>query len=62
MIFSFIVPEDEEFKLRWLKLEIPMPAAMPCKTSLCRGGVLANFGSGPHLSTGKKVDFRTGPQ
>ena len=37
---SFIDPEDEEFKDIMKnargKLEIPMPAAMPCKTSLCR--------------------------
>ena len=36
----FIDPEDEEFKLTMKNarrtLEIPMPAAMPCKTSLCR--------------------------
>ena len=36
----FIDPEDEEFKdimkNTRRKLEIPMPAAMPCKTSLCR--------------------------
>ena len=36
----FIDPEDEQFKLTiknaQRKLEIPMPAAMPCKTSLCR--------------------------
>ena len=36
----FIDPEDEEFKDTMRntrrKLEIPMPAAMPCKTSLCR--------------------------
>ena len=36
----FIDPEDEEFKLTLKndrrKLEIPMPAAMPCKTSVCR--------------------------
>ena len=36
----FIDPEDEEFKdimkNARRKLEIPMPAAMPCKTSLCR--------------------------
>ena len=35
----FIDSEDEEFKLTMKnargKLEIPMPAAMPCKTSLC---------------------------
>ena len=35
----FIDPEDEEFKdimkNARRKLEIPMPAAMPCKTSLC---------------------------
>ena len=36
----FIDPEDEEFKdimeHARRKLEIPMPAAMPCKTTLCR--------------------------
>ena len=36
----FIDPEDEEFKETMKndrkKLEIPMPAAMPCKTPLCR--------------------------
>ena len=36
----FIDPEGEDFKLTMKnarrKLEIPMPAAMPCKTSLCR--------------------------
>ena len=36
----FIDSEDEEFKLTMKNarrmLEIPMPAAMPCKTSLCR--------------------------
>ena len=38
----FIDPEDEEFKLvmknACRKLETPIPAAMPCKTSLCRSG------------------------
>ena len=36
----FIEPDDEEFnctmKIARRKLEIPMPAAMPWKTSLCR--------------------------
>ena len=36
----FLDPDDEEFKDLMKnarrKLEIPMPAAMPCKTSLCR--------------------------
>ena len=38
----FIDPEDEEFKITTKKeyarrkLEIPMPAAFPCETSLCR--------------------------
>ena len=36
----FIDPEDDEFKLIMKsarrKLEIPMPAAMLCKTSMCR--------------------------
>ena len=36
----FIDLEDEKFKrtmkIARRKLEIPMPAAMPCKTSLCR--------------------------
>ena len=36
----FIDPEDEEFKdimkNARRRLEIPMPAAVPCKTSLCR--------------------------
>ena len=40
VVFYFIDPEDEEFKEIMKnargKLEIPMPAAMPCKTSLCR--------------------------
>ena len=38
----FIAPDDEEFghtmKNARRKLEIPMPAAMPCETSLCRSG------------------------
>ena len=38
----FIYPKDEEFKdimkdARW-KLEIPMPAAMPCKTPIKNSG------------------------
>ena len=36
----FIDPEEEEFKLTMKNasrtMEIPMPATMPCKTSLCR--------------------------
>ena len=36
----FIDPDDEEFrdimKNARRNLEIPMPAAMPCKTSMCR--------------------------
>ena len=40
VVFNFIDPEDEEFKEIMMnargKLEIPMPAAMPCKSSLCR--------------------------
>ena len=36
----FIDSEDEEFKFLMKKahrkLEVPVPAAMPCKTSLCR--------------------------
>ena len=39
-LIYFIVPEDEEceeiMKNARRKLEKPMPAAMPCKTSLCR--------------------------
>ena len=38
--FYFIDPDDEEFKDIMKnargELEIPTPAAMPCKTSLCR--------------------------
>ena len=45
----FIEPEDEEFKHTMKharrKLEIPMPAAMPCKTPLnCRGETCRSIG------------------
>ena len=40
VFFYFSDPEDEEFKHAMKnarrKLEIPMPAAMPCETSWCR--------------------------
>ena len=44
----FIEPEDEEFKhtirIARNKLEIPMPAAMPCKTPTnCRGETCSNL-------------------
>ena len=45
----FIEPDDEEFKHTMKnarrKLEIPMPAAMPCKTPTnCRGETCSNIG------------------
>ena len=40
VVLFFVDPEDKEFKdimkKARRKLEIPMPAAMPCETSLCR--------------------------
>ena len=47
----FIDSESEESKLtmkRARKLEIPMPAAMPCKTSFCRGSREACSTIGEH--------------
>ena len=48
-VIFFIEPEDEEFKHTMKnarrELEIPKPAAMPCKTSVnCRGETCRNIG------------------
>ena len=44
----FIEPDDEDFKHTMKnarrKLEIPMPAAMSCKTPNCRGQTCRNIG------------------
>ena len=47
--FFFIEPNDEEFKFTMKaarrKLEVPMPAAMPCKTlTKCSGETHRNIG------------------
>ena len=52
----FIEPNDEEFKLTMKaarrKLEVPMPAAMPCKIPMKSGGET-------HLNLGKRKTKHT---
>ena len=48
----FIGPDDEEFEMTMKnargKFEIPMPAAMPCKTSLSRSSKKTCLNIGEH--------------
>ena len=50
--FNITVPDNEEFKDTMKnarrKLEIPMPAAMPCRTSLCESSRETCLSIGEH--------------